>query len=132
MRPFHDSPHTSITNGAAAGEAPHALMTRSGHSDLKTTQGYIDLAGVAFPEETAKRSQRLWGTGRKNQSKVVDPLPVEATVGKPPIPREWPSAGASTRDGAAQESNLPSAGLRRRTGFEDQLGHRPPPLRGGH
>jgi hypothetical protein len=32
-------------------------------------------------------------------------------------------------DGAAQESNLPSAGLRRRTGFEDQLGHQPLPLR---
>jgi hypothetical protein len=31
--------------------------------------------------------------------------------------------------GAAQESNLPSVGLRRRTGFEDQLGHRPRPLR---
>jgi hypothetical protein len=26
--------------------------------------------------------------------------------------------------GAAQESNLPSDGLRRLTGFEDQLGHR--------
>jgi hypothetical protein len=32
-------------------------------------------------------------------------------------------------DGAAQESNLPSVGLRRRTGFEDQLGHRAQPLR---
>jgi hypothetical protein len=35
-------------------------------------------------------------------------------------------------DGAAQESNLPSVGLRRRTGFEDQLGHRPQPLHVGH
>jgi hypothetical protein len=32
-------------------------------------------------------------------------------------------------NGAAQESNLPSVGLRRRTGFEDQLGHRTRPLR---
>jgi len=30
----------------------------------------------------------------------------------------------SFRDGAAQESNLPSDGLRRLTGFEDRLGHR--------
>jgi len=37
----------------------------------------------------------------------------------------WPSLAY----GAAQESNLPSVGLRRRTGFEDQLGHRPQPLR---
>ena len=36
------------------------------------------------------------------------------------------------RNGAAQESNLPSVGLRRRTGFEDQLGHQPQPLRVGH
>jgi hypothetical protein len=27
-------------------------------------------------------------------------------------------------NGAAQESNLPSDGLRRLTGFEDRLGHR--------
>jgi hypothetical protein len=31
--------------------------------------------------------------------------------------------------GAAQESNLPSVGLPRLTGFEDQLGHRARPLR---
>jgi hypothetical protein len=35
-------------------------------------------------------------------------------------------------NGAAQESNLPSRGLHGRTGFEDQLGHRPQPLHGGH
>jgi hypothetical protein len=33
------------------------------------------------------------------------------------------------RDGAAQESNLPTVGLPRLTGFEDQLGHRARPLR---
>src|SRR6478672_12696153 len=35
------------------------------------------------------------------------------------------------RSGAAQESNLPTDGLRRLTGFEDRLGHQPraaPPL----
>jgi hypothetical protein len=32
-------------------------------------------------------------------------------------------------NGAAQESNLPSDGLRRLTGFEDRLGHRARPLR---
>ena len=45
MRPFHDGRHTSITNAAAAGLSPAALMARAGHSDFKTTQGYIDLAG---------------------------------------------------------------------------------------
>jgi hypothetical protein len=37
--------------------------------------------------------------------------------------RTWPFAGISS-NGAAQESNLPSDGLRRLTGFEDRLGHR--------
>jgi hypothetical protein len=33
MRPFHDGRHTSITNAAAAGTPPAALMARAGHSD---------------------------------------------------------------------------------------------------
>jgi hypothetical protein len=33
-------------------------------------------------------------------------------------------------DGAAQESNLPTVGLRRLAGFEDRLGHRARPLHG--
>jgi hypothetical protein len=90
-------------------------MTRSGHSDLKTTQGYIDLAGVAFPEETAKRSERLWGSGRRNRSKVVDPLPVEATVAETMDAGEGGLVQGLRFDGAAQESNLPSVGLRRQT-----------------
>jgi integrase len=51
MRPFHDGRHSSITNAAAAGVAPAALMARAGHSDFKTTQGYIDLAGETFRAE---------------------------------------------------------------------------------
>ena len=39
--------------------------------------------------------------------------------------------GMSRVNGAAQESNLPSVGLPRLTGFEDQLGHRARPLRSG-
>src|SRR3954471_2229520 len=33
-------------------------------------------------------------------------------------------------NGAAKESNLPTVGLPRLTGFEGRLGHRPRPLRG--
>jgi integrase len=51
VRPFHDGRHTSITNAAAAGTSPAALMARAGHSDFKTTQGYIDLAGETFRQE---------------------------------------------------------------------------------
>jgi integrase len=35
---FHDGRHTSITNAAAAGTSPAALMARAGHSDFKTTR----------------------------------------------------------------------------------------------
>jgi integrase len=61
MRPFHDGRHTSITNSAAAGLSPAALMARAGHSDFKTTQGYIDLAGETFRAEAELLEQRLFG-----------------------------------------------------------------------
>jgi len=61
MRPFHDGRHTSITNDAAAGVSPAALMARAGHSDFKTTQGYIDLAGETFREEAELADARMFG-----------------------------------------------------------------------
>lgn len=61
MRPFPDGRHTSITNAAAAGVAPAALMARAGHSDFKTTQGYIDLAGGTFREEAKLTEERMLG-----------------------------------------------------------------------
>jgi len=59
VRPFHDVRHSSITNAAAAGTPPAALMARAGHSDFKTTQGYIDLAGETFREEADRLERRL-------------------------------------------------------------------------
>ena len=35
LRPFHDGRDTSITNAAAAGTSPAALMARAGHSDSR-------------------------------------------------------------------------------------------------
>lgn len=61
MRPFHDGRHTSITNAAAAGTSPAALMARAGHCDYKTTQGYIDLAGETFRDEAQLADERLFG-----------------------------------------------------------------------
>jgi site-specific recombinase XerD len=66
VRPFHDGRHTSITNGAKAGVNPVALMKRAGHSDFKTTQRYIDLAGETFRSEVEKLDARLWGTTGTN------------------------------------------------------------------
>lgn len=61
VRPFHDFRHTSITNAAQAGMSPAALMARAGHSDFKTTQGYIDLAGETFREEAELLDARVFG-----------------------------------------------------------------------
>ena len=38
VRAFHDLRHTAITNDAAAGANPIALMTKAGHADMKTTK----------------------------------------------------------------------------------------------
>jgi integrase len=61
MRAFHDLRHTSITNDAAAGANPVALMTKAGHADMKTTKTYIHLAGVVFPDEAQRLEDRLLG-----------------------------------------------------------------------
>jgi hypothetical protein len=41
--------------------SPAALMARAGHSDFKTTQGYIDLAGETFREEAELLDARVFG-----------------------------------------------------------------------
>jgi hypothetical protein len=65
----------------AAGLSPAALMARAGHSDFKTTQGYIDLAGERFREEAERLEERLWGgISTKNRYKVEDGLPQEQTA----------------------------------------------------
>jgi integrase len=61
VRPFHDLRHSSITNSAAAGTPPEALMARAGHSDYATTRRYVDLAGERFREEADRLEERLWG-----------------------------------------------------------------------
>jgi integrase len=66
IRPFHDGRHSSITNGAAAGESPAALMASAGHADMQTTMLYVNLAGVQFRDEAELRERRLWGTSTKS------------------------------------------------------------------
>jgi integrase len=58
IRPFHDLRHTAITNDAAAGASPVALMTKAGHASMSTTKRYLHLAGVVFHEEAAALEQR--------------------------------------------------------------------------
>lgn len=61
VRPFHDLRHSSLTNGAAAGENEIALMARAGHRNMATTKQYLHLAGVVFRDEAAALEKRLLG-----------------------------------------------------------------------
>jgi integrase len=61
VRPFHDLRHTALTNEAAAGSSPIALMAKAGHSDMKTTRIYLHLAGTVFREEAEALERRLLG-----------------------------------------------------------------------
>jgi integrase len=61
LRPFHDLRHASLTNGAAAGESPIALMTRAGHTNMATTKRYLHLAGTVFRDEAERLEDRLLG-----------------------------------------------------------------------
>jgi integrase len=73
VRPSHDLRHSSITNAAAVGVAPEALMSRSGHSSYATTRRYIDLAGVRFRDEADRIENRLWGeSGTKMRYQMAE------------------------------------------------------------
>jgi integrase len=72
VRPFHDLRHASLTNGAAAGEGPIALMTRAGHANMRTTQTYLDLAGVVFHDEAKRLEERLAGSGPMSEAVPAD------------------------------------------------------------
>jgi integrase len=71
MREFHDWRHTGITNAAAAGMNPVAIKQMAGHADFKTTQTYIDLAGVVFGSEASKQSAWYSTSGTKARYEVA-------------------------------------------------------------
>jgi len=77
-RPFHDLRHTAITNDAASGSSPIAVMTKAGHANLRTTKRYMHLAGVVFRDEAERLEERLLG-GRK----FYPSEPISDDVGEP-------------------------------------------------
>jgi integrase len=91
VRPFHDARHASLTNGAAAGERPLELMARAGHRSMATTNQYVHLAGVTFPDAALALEGRLLG-GRTfyPSEKISDDL-----AGPDPAPQADPSAPRS-------------------------------------
>ena len=67
MREYHDWRHTGITNAAAAGMSPMAIMQMAGHSDFKTTERYVDLAKVVFADEVRRLGDWYGATGTRNR-----------------------------------------------------------------
>jgi integrase len=61
VRPYHDLRHTAITNDAASGSNAIAVMTKAGHSDMRTTKTYLHLAGTVFRDEAQALEDRLLG-----------------------------------------------------------------------
>ncbi len=51
IRSFHDMRHTALTNLAATGASPVAIMATAGHRSMQTTKGYLHLAGVVFRDD---------------------------------------------------------------------------------
>jgi integrase len=76
VRPFHDLRHTSITNEAAAGSSPIALMTKAGHRSMKTTSIYLHMAGVVFPDEAEALERRLLGLSTPVSTQLAEPQPI--------------------------------------------------------
>lgn len=61
VRPFHDLRHTAITNGAASGASPIAVMAKAGHASMTTTKRYLHLAGIVFRDEAEALERRMLG-----------------------------------------------------------------------
>jgi integrase len=104
VRPCHDLRHSSITNAAAAGTPPEALMARAGHSSYSTTRRYVDLAGERFRAEADRLEQRLWGSGTNFRYQIASEAP-ERDSPKTPEPHDQgatlPSRPRSSVDRAA-------------------------------
>lgn len=58
---LHDLRHAALTNLAATGASPIAIMATAGHRSMQTTKGYLHLAGVVFRAEASALEQRLLG-----------------------------------------------------------------------
>nr|MBA3244135.1 tyrosine-type recombinase/integrase [Actinomycetota bacterium] len=61
VRPFHDARHAALTNMAATGASPIAVMATAGHRSMQTTKQYVHLAGVVFRDEASALERRMLG-----------------------------------------------------------------------
>ena len=57
----HDLRHAALTNLAATGASPIAVMATAGHRSMATTKQYVHLAGVVFRSDADALAERLLG-----------------------------------------------------------------------
>jgi len=70
---LHDLRHAALTNLAATGASPIAVMATAGHRSMQTTKQYLHLAGTTFAADAAALEARLLGE-RAGGGTVDDPL----------------------------------------------------------
>ena len=58
---LQDLRHAALTNLAATGASPIAVMATAGHRSMQTTKQYLHLAGVVFRDDADALSKRLLG-----------------------------------------------------------------------
>jgi integrase len=82
-RPFHDAHHGALTQMAANGSSPLAIMTTAGHGSMQTTKRYLHLAGTVFPDEAEKLSVSL-GLSTELSTDLTAPQAISGDVNGPP------------------------------------------------
>jgi integrase len=84
IRTFHDMRHTALTNLAATGASPIAVMATAGHRSMSTTKAYLHLAGVTFRDEAQALERRLLGVESSTRLSESEPTSADLNrVGKP-------------------------------------------------
>jgi integrase len=73
FRPCHDLRVTGATNELLAGASKETLMVKLGHADFRTTQRYVNLAGVVFADEAAALERRMNGEPVESSTGLTAP-----------------------------------------------------------
>ena len=68
------------TNALLAGASKETLMVKLGRADFRTTQRYVNLAGVVFPDEEAALEARMNGSAVESSTDPAAPESTSADV----------------------------------------------------
>ena len=84
---LHDLRHAALTNLAATGASPIAVMATAGHRSMQTTKQYVHLAGVVFHDDAARSSRGCSGykirvQTRRKPCRQANPARASASSGR--------------------------------------------------